>query len=214
MTHVIDTRTTDKNIFVGDTLFKNSIGRTDLPGGNHAELINSIQSKILTLDGKIVVYPGHGESTNIAFDAGDGTLYPNTLYDISCVIWNIYDMSNNKSDGGRVGTRPKDFSSNDISQNLPDTSANTIVLKIHNAQTSGTEDISGYIIDYNGNNGSNASSGTINMSSSNFTYTDWSPNGVNNDISLNDLSANTTYDLSVCLFNTFNDLSNSKIGLK
>lgn len=67
----------DKNIFVGDTLFKNSIGRTDLPGGNHAELINSIQSKILTLDGKIVVYPGHGESTNIENETMNNVFFNN-----------------------------------------------------------------------------------------------------------------------------------------
>ena len=48
---------------VGDTLFRGSIGRTDLPYGNHAELIKSIQSKLLALPGGAICYPGHGEPT-------------------------------------------------------------------------------------------------------------------------------------------------------
>ncbi|MCM3637414.1 MBL fold metallo-hydrolase [Sporosarcina luteola] len=48
---------------VGDTLFKGSIGRTDLPGGDTKTLLQSIHDKLLTLDDEIVVYPGHGPST-------------------------------------------------------------------------------------------------------------------------------------------------------
>ena len=49
----------------GDVLFKNSIGRTDLPGGNHQQLLNSIATKIYTLPDQTVVYPGHGPSTSV-----------------------------------------------------------------------------------------------------------------------------------------------------
>lgn len=52
-------------IFAGDTLFLNSIGRTDLPGGNHHQLITSIESKLLSLPEETMVLPGHGEETLI-----------------------------------------------------------------------------------------------------------------------------------------------------
>ncbi len=52
-------------IFTGDTLFYDSIGRSDLPGGNSEELIDSIKKKILTLDGELTVYPGHGLQTTV-----------------------------------------------------------------------------------------------------------------------------------------------------
>lgn len=48
---------------VGDTLFKGSIGRTDLPGGDTTTLLQSIHDKLLTLDDEFIVYPGHGPST-------------------------------------------------------------------------------------------------------------------------------------------------------
>ena len=56
----------DDQVIVGDTLFAGSIGRTDLPGGNHQKLIDSIQSQLLPLPGATVVYPGHGPATTIA----------------------------------------------------------------------------------------------------------------------------------------------------
>jgi len=52
-------------LFSGDTLFQESIGRTDLPGGNFEQLISSIKLKLLTLDKNTKVYPGHGGVTSI-----------------------------------------------------------------------------------------------------------------------------------------------------
>ncbi|CAM3122459.1 MBL fold metallo-hydrolase [Filibacter tadaridae] len=53
----------DHFAIVGDTLFKRSIGRTDLPGGNTNELLASIHDKLLTLDDDFILYPGHEAST-------------------------------------------------------------------------------------------------------------------------------------------------------
>ncbi len=52
-------------LFSGDLLFAGSIGRTDLPGGNHAVMLESLRTKVLTLRDNIVVLPGHGEQTSI-----------------------------------------------------------------------------------------------------------------------------------------------------
>jgi glyoxylase-like metal-dependent hydrolase (beta-lactamase superfamily II) len=57
------------NILIsGDTLFNNSIGRTDLPGGGFNSLIDSIRNKLFTLPDNTIVYPGHGIETNIGFE--------------------------------------------------------------------------------------------------------------------------------------------------
>lgn len=55
----------DKILIGGDVLFYRSIGRTDLPGGNHDQLISNIREKIFTLPDDCKVYPGHGPSTMI-----------------------------------------------------------------------------------------------------------------------------------------------------
>ena len=55
----------DGLLISGDVLFNNSIGRTDLPGGNYDLLIESIKNKILTLNDSTIVYCGHGPSTTI-----------------------------------------------------------------------------------------------------------------------------------------------------
>ena len=52
-------------LIAGDVLFQGSIGRTDLPGGDHATLIESIKQKLLPLGDNVVVYSGHGPSTTI-----------------------------------------------------------------------------------------------------------------------------------------------------
>lgn len=52
----------------GDVLFRQSIGRTDLPGGNHQQLLDSIQQGIYTLPDETIVYPGHGPETTVGFE--------------------------------------------------------------------------------------------------------------------------------------------------
>lgn len=56
----------DGVVFVGDTLFADSIGRTDFPGGSMSQLLNSVRLKLFTLPEKTEVYPGHGPATTIA----------------------------------------------------------------------------------------------------------------------------------------------------
>jgi hydroxyacylglutathione hydrolase len=63
--HVVFAEETNRKVFVGDCLFAGSIGRTDLPGGNYEQLINSLQHKILTLGDDMTVYTGHGADTII-----------------------------------------------------------------------------------------------------------------------------------------------------
>ena len=55
-------------IIGGDVLFRDSIGRTDLPGGNHETLLNSIREKLFILPENVVVYSGHGPSTTIGYE--------------------------------------------------------------------------------------------------------------------------------------------------
>lgn len=55
----------ESTVFTGDTLFKGSVGRTDLPGGSGRDLLGSIVTKLLTLDDGTRVLPGHGEASTI-----------------------------------------------------------------------------------------------------------------------------------------------------
>jgi hydroxyacylglutathione hydrolase len=54
-----------QHCFGGDVLFANSIGRTDLPGGDYETLMMSIQDKLFELDDDTIIYPGHGPKTTI-----------------------------------------------------------------------------------------------------------------------------------------------------
>lgn len=58
----------EKIILSADVLFHLSIGRTDLPLGDHATLLKSIKEKLLVLEEDVVVYPGHGPNTSIGFE--------------------------------------------------------------------------------------------------------------------------------------------------
>lgn len=55
----------DGHLFVGDTLFAGSVGRTDLPGGDHDTLIEGIRRQLLVFPDATVVHPGHGPDTTI-----------------------------------------------------------------------------------------------------------------------------------------------------
>ena len=55
----------DGHLFAGDVLFAGSVGRTDLPGGDHHALIEGIRRRLLTLSDATVVHPGHGPETTI-----------------------------------------------------------------------------------------------------------------------------------------------------
>jgi hydroxyacylglutathione hydrolase len=66
--HIAFYHAASKTLIGGDVLFYNSIGRTDLPGGNYDTLINSIQQKFFTLPDEVTVYPGHGPETTIGYE--------------------------------------------------------------------------------------------------------------------------------------------------
>lgn len=58
----------DDKLFSGDTLFRNSVGRCDLAGGDFKKLQESVKNIIFTLDDNITVFPGHGETTTIGYE--------------------------------------------------------------------------------------------------------------------------------------------------
>ena len=73
----------NKMVFVGDTLFAGSIGRTDLPGGDYETLIRNVKEKIFPLGDDVVIYPGHGPKTTVGrekrsnpFFASGGARWP------------------------------------------------------------------------------------------------------------------------------------------
>ncbi len=55
----------ENKLIAGDTLFRDSVGRTDLPGGNTRKLLSSVKSRLLVLPEETVVFPGHGPTTTI-----------------------------------------------------------------------------------------------------------------------------------------------------
>ncbi|MBU0654347.1 MAG: MBL fold metallo-hydrolase [Gammaproteobacteria bacterium] len=63
--HVVFFHRNSKLLFAGDVLFQGSIGRTDFPGGNHQQLMDSIKKQLWTLGDDVTVVPGHGPNTQI-----------------------------------------------------------------------------------------------------------------------------------------------------
>lgn len=70
----------DGVVFVGDTLFAGSVGRTDLPGGSMDQLIKVIQEKLLVLPDETVVHPGHGPSTTIGEEKNSNPFLTGDFY--------------------------------------------------------------------------------------------------------------------------------------
>lgn len=66
--HVVFYNEAEKIIIGGDVLFRGSIGRTDLPGGNHQQLLDQIRKKLFVLPTDVTVYPGHGPETTIGYE--------------------------------------------------------------------------------------------------------------------------------------------------
>ena len=67
-----------KMMFVGDFIFKDGIGRCDLPGGNVSEMIKSID-KIKEYPKDIIIYPGHGEETTLGYEINNNPYFNNYL---------------------------------------------------------------------------------------------------------------------------------------
>lgn len=63
--HVVLIDHSENRVFAGDVLYSGSIGRTDFPGGNHQQLLDSITQQLFTLDDHVTVIPGHGPNTTI-----------------------------------------------------------------------------------------------------------------------------------------------------
>lgn len=77
--HVAFYHPQQKVLLGGDVLFFRSIGRSDLPGGNHNQLIESIHNKIFTLPDETVVYPGHGPTTTVKEEKAENPFCALTL---------------------------------------------------------------------------------------------------------------------------------------
>ena len=58
----------DGLLFAGDTIFMESVGRTDLPTGSMNEILSSVREKILALPGDVKIFPGHGPVTDVAYE--------------------------------------------------------------------------------------------------------------------------------------------------
>ncbi|MEY4003514.1 MAG: hypothetical protein RIT07_1556 [Bacteroidota bacterium] len=66
--HMVFIHHESKIVFCGDTLFQGSIGRTDLPGGNHEQLLQSIREQLFTLPDDFTLHCGHGPSTTVGHE--------------------------------------------------------------------------------------------------------------------------------------------------
>lgn len=66
--HVVFHHAASNRVIGGDTLFRGSIGRTDLPGGNHQQLLSKIKSVLFSLPEQTIIYSGHGPETTVGFE--------------------------------------------------------------------------------------------------------------------------------------------------
>ena len=73
--HVVFYNEDEKKIIGGDVLFRGSIGRTDLPGGDHDALIHNVKKKLFVLDDSIEVFPGHGPKTTIGYEKANNPFF-------------------------------------------------------------------------------------------------------------------------------------------
>jgi hydroxyacylglutathione hydrolase len=73
--HVVFVDEAGLQIIGGDVLFRGSIGRTDLPGGNHDLLLKSIREKIFTLNPDYTIYPGHGPTTTVGYEVKNNPFF-------------------------------------------------------------------------------------------------------------------------------------------
>ena len=62
-------------LFSGDSIFKNSVGRTDLPGGDHEALVRSLKEKVLSLPPDTKILPGHGPETTVAEERANNPFF-------------------------------------------------------------------------------------------------------------------------------------------
>ena len=60
----------------GDTIFRESVGRTDFPTGSSGQIIESIRTRIFTLGDEVIIYPGHGDETSVGFEKVNNCVVP------------------------------------------------------------------------------------------------------------------------------------------
>jgi hydroxyacylglutathione hydrolase len=70
-----------KVAFVGDVLFRGSIGRTDFPRGNHDQLLNSIRKRLWPLGDDITFVPGHGQTSTFGWERKTNSFVADLLFD-------------------------------------------------------------------------------------------------------------------------------------
>ncbi len=58
----------EDKLFTGDTIFRESVGRCDLPGGDFTQIVDSIETKIFTLPEETIIYPGHGKTSTVGWE--------------------------------------------------------------------------------------------------------------------------------------------------
>ena len=135
---------------------------------------------VTTQDSNVTLTPTTKTSNATNNDVTVTGLLPNVTYDLSAHLINDVDLSNSKI-GLSATTRPTTFVDNDISQNIGSTTQSTLMMKVHNSQVAGSLNINKYSFDISGNNGTNATSQTVEKTASNKGPTD-----TNNSVALTD----------------------------